>query len=94
MLRFVRDVNRHLVASFEQEVGSSEFELKEKFGRFSMDSIASCAFGVDAQSFTNGNSQFVKNARAIFRYVEVMLTSRQRGRIQLGASYTGARSWI
>ena len=29
-----------------------EFELKEVFGKFSMDTIASCAFGVDAQSFS------------------------------------------
>ena len=32
-----------------------------------MDTIASCAFGVDAQSFTNDDSVFVKNAINIFR---------------------------
>ena len=33
----------------------------------SMDSIASCAFGVDAQSFSNRDTKFVQNAREIFR---------------------------
>ena len=42
-------------------------ELKEAFGKYSMDSIASCAFGVDAESFDNPQSKFVKNARDIFR---------------------------
>ena len=32
-----------------------------------MDTIASCAFGVDAQSFTNPNSQFVEFAVNIFK---------------------------
>jgi hypothetical protein len=37
------------------------------FGKFSMDTIASAAFGVDSGSFTDPNSQFVKYARTIFR---------------------------
>ena len=32
----------------------------------SMDTIASCAFGVDSQSFTNENSKFVKYAKNVF----------------------------
>jgi len=31
-----------------------------------MDSIASCAFGVDPESFTNKDSNFVKNAARVF----------------------------
>jgi len=38
------------------------------WGKFSMDSIASCAFGVDAESFTNSNSNFVKNAMEVFKF--------------------------
>ena len=44
-----------------------EFDTRVKFGKFSMDSIASCAFGVDAQSFSNSDTTFVRNAREIFR---------------------------
>ena len=40
---------------------------KETFGKYSMDSIASCAFGVDAESFGAKESKFVKSAKDIFR---------------------------
>ena len=33
-----------------------------------MDTIASCAFGVDAQSFQNQNSPFVKHANGFFKF--------------------------
>jgi hypothetical protein len=34
----------------------AEFELKDLFGKFSMDTIASCAFGVDSQSFASSGN--------------------------------------
>ena len=37
------------------------------FGKFSLDTLASCALGVDAESFTNSRSPFVKYAANIFR---------------------------
>ncbi len=43
------------------------FNCKESFGKMTMDAIASCAFGVDAQSFTNKESKFVEYARNIFK---------------------------
>ena len=36
-----------------------------------MDTIAAAAFGVDAQSFTNPKSEFVKYARTVFRNAPV-----------------------
>ena len=39
-----------------------DFEVKELMGKFTMDTIASCAFGVDAQSFNTKTSPFVQNA--------------------------------
>ena len=35
------------------------------FGKFSLDSLALAAFGVDAESFKNAESAFVKNASRI-----------------------------
>lgn len=69
MTVFINEVNNRLLKSIDDELksGKSEFELKDKFGRFSMDTIASCAFGVDAGSFTDPNSNFVQNARNVFR---------------------------
>jgi cytochrome P450 len=54
MMVFIREMGQRL----KEEVGrhaesDSEFELKDVFGKFSMDTIASCAFGVDAQSFSS-----------------------------------------
>merc|ERR1719266_1375746 len=43
------------------------FELKELLGKYSMDTIASCAFGVDSQAFVNKDSKFVEYAARIFQ---------------------------
>ena len=43
------------------------FEVKEILGKYSMDTIASCAFGVDGQIYTNEKSEFVKNASQMFK---------------------------
>ena len=42
-----------------------EFELRQLLGKYSMDTIASCAFGVNAQSFTDENSKFAQYAKNI-----------------------------
>ncbi len=46
--------------------GGKEFEVKESMGRFTMAMIASCAFGVDVEAF-NRDSQFIENAKGIFK---------------------------
>jgi len=40
--------------------------LKDTMGKFSLDTLASCAFGVDGQSFEDKESVFVNNAARIF----------------------------
>ena len=50
MVRLINDISVKLVDSFDADAASGdEFDTRVKFGKFSMDSIASCAFGVDAQ---------------------------------------------
>jgi len=67
MLKFVKHVAGDLVKEIgEKAVEETEFELKDVFGKFSLDSLASAAFGVDAESFTNEKSVFVKNAAKMF----------------------------
>ncbi|XP_037077681.1 probable cytochrome P450 6a13 [Pollicipes pollicipes] len=46
---------------------NGEIELKDCFGRFTMDNIASCAFGVNCNSFKDTNSEFAKNAQELFK---------------------------
>ena len=45
----------------------TELDMKELCGKFSMETIATCAFGVSAETFSNDDSQFVHSAKAIFR---------------------------
>jgi len=47
---------------------NQQIELKNKLGKVSMDTIASCVFGVDAQSFDNPNSEFIKQAKKTFQF--------------------------
>jgi len=54
MMVFIRETCKHLTDEIRnQSISGNEFELKDVFGKFSMDTLASCAFGVDAQSFSS-----------------------------------------
>ena len=67
MLIFMQETAKQLINEFNKfEANNEDFELKETLGKYSMDTIASCAFGVDSQSFTNQDSLFVKHASALF----------------------------
>ncbi|XP_037090401.1 probable cytochrome P450 6a13 [Pollicipes pollicipes] len=46
---------------------SGEINIKDCFGRFTMDNIASCAFGVNCNSFKDPNTEFAKNAQELFK---------------------------
>ncbi|KAF0294716.1 Cytochrome P450 3A31 [Amphibalanus amphitrite] len=48
-------------------------EVKDAFGRFTMDNIAACAFGVNCNSFTDPNSQFATNAAKIHSFHPLMI---------------------
>jgi cytochrome P450 family 6 len=68
MMVFIQEACRSMISSIGKCAENNEaFELKEMLGKYSMDSIASCAFGVDAQSYTNKDSLFVKYASNIFK---------------------------
>ena len=61
-----------LVGAFDNLATSSEgteLELKEILGKYSMDVIARCAFGVDSRAFSENeaDNQFVKNASQVFK---------------------------
>jgi cytochrome P450 family 6 len=56
-------LNRDIGLAAEE---SRKIDLKELLGKFSMETIASCAFGVDTKSFSTFESPFVKNANKIF----------------------------
>ena len=69
MLKFIQEIGQKLANEFESAASKNvDVELKEEFGKFSMDTIASCAFGVDAESFGNKKSLFVEHAANIFKF--------------------------
>ena len=60
-------VNRLAKVFEEAAVSGEEIELRSTFGMFTMDSIASCAFGIDAKCFaSNGQSPFMQYGKGLF----------------------------
>jgi len=51
----------------EEMAQKGEVDAKDCFGRFTMDNIASCAFGVNSNSFTDPNAEFAKHASSVFK---------------------------
>jgi len=67
MFKFIEETSQALTNELaEKAKAGEEFELKDTFGKFSLDTLASCAFGVDCKSFTNSKSVFVTHAKDIF----------------------------
>ena len=52
---------------YEEMEAKSRIEIKDAFGRFTMDNIASCAFGIQCNSFEDPNTEFAKHAANILR---------------------------
>ena len=72
MLKYIIHVSGGLVGELENKCQQGEeFELKDVFGKFSLDALASSAFGVDGESFKNKNSKFVKSAARIFEQTKL-----------------------
>merc|ERR1712055_1048893 len=68
MLKFVIDVSKGLFTEMERQTEKGEFELKEVTGKFSLDALATCAFGLDFDSFGGESSNaFVEHAADVFK---------------------------
>ena len=71
MMVLINEVTKNLLTEVEeltQKGRVDAVDMKELFGKFSMDTIASCAFGVDAQSFKeNKTLPFAENAGNVFK---------------------------
>ena len=68
MMVYVQETCKKLLDALDELAEKNEeFELKEVLGKYSMDTIASCAFGVDSQAFTNKDSKFLEYAANLFQ---------------------------
>ena len=66
MAHLINNISERLIDSLEEDIQrGGVIDLMDKFDKFSLDNIASCAFGIDAQAFTNQGSDFLKNARGM-----------------------------
>ncbi len=67
MMTFINGVSRKLTDGIHPAAEkSTPLDLKELFKKCTMDTIASCAFGVDAESFHDQDSVFVQQAKSPF----------------------------
>jgi len=68
MMKFIVEVSENLLAEMEKKSETGEFELKDVTGKFSLDALASCAFGIDFNSFGGAQSSaFVEHASELFK---------------------------
>ncbi len=78
MTQFINIVSQEAVKRVDKAAKDNEdLELKKLFGALSMDTMASCAFGIEAGAFNaeeGTESEFVKAARNIF-HLYVLLNS-------------------
>ena len=69
MLIFMQETSNQLLNAIDKYAEDKEpFELKDILGKYSMETIASCAFGVNAECFSNKDSKFVKFADRMFEF--------------------------
>ena len=67
MVPLINAVSKDLLTSIKSDSSSGDkTDLKETLGKFSMGAIASCAFGLDAKTFGETESPFVRFARTFF----------------------------
>lgn len=59
----------HSLVSFclKNAANNRPVDMKDMFNRYSMDTIASCAFGIDCNSFSDSKPIFAEKAEAFFR---------------------------
>ena len=62
-----------LLENVAEKGGSADLEMKKFFGRFTLDVIATCAFGVQCDSLKDEEAEFVKIAA---RFNEISLPNR------------------
>ena len=73
MLPLLQEVGDKIEKHIKEITESSDdgnIELKDLMGKFSMDALASCAFGVDSGSFSHkhSDSEFVRQAKIVFDF--------------------------
>ena len=68
MMIFINETGNRLMNALDKFANDgTNFEAKLLLGKFSMDTIASCAFGVDAKVYDDEASVFMQHSTALFK---------------------------
>ena len=90
MMVFINETGNRLITTMDKLAESGEdFETKHVLGKFSMDTIASCAFGVDAKVHETEDSIFVKYAGELFKQGPILVWCSTLPQPQVGD-----QSWL
>lgn len=78
MFPLMEQVAKNLVAYLNTEpeaLGADGLNAKDLANKFTADCVASCAFGLKGESFTDPNAQFLNLGKSLFRssYVDILL---------------------
>ena len=66
LLRAINEKMNDYVLKFAQS--QTQFETKDLAGKFSLDGLASCAFGVETGSFDGEDSEFLYHGKGVFKF--------------------------
>uniref|UniRef100_A0AAT9UTT0 Cytochrome P450 6PZ29 n=1 Tax=Maconellicoccus hirsutus TaxID=177089 RepID=A0AAT9UTT0_MACHI len=68
MLPLVKECATHLSQVLENLPSEESFDMKDFWARYMTDIVASCVFGIDANSLANPDSEFLAFGKKIFRF--------------------------
>jgi cytochrome P450 len=79
MSHLITDCTNQMINYLDKFYEGKEIEMKEFFGRFTLDVIASCAFGIQCDSLANPDAEFVKviarfNELTLFNVIALILS--------------------
>lgn len=68
MFHIITDCAGLLIKSVEkQAIDKTPIDIKDALGRYTTDTIGSCAFGLECNSFADDDGEFRKNGKKLFR---------------------------
>ena len=69
MTPLLQEINRKMDSHISNLARAGDpFETKELGGKFSLDGLASCAFGVETGSFDGKESEFLYHGKNVFKF--------------------------
>ena len=84
MFDYVATIGKQTATTMKDKItagGENVFEFKDLAGKFTVDVIASCAFGIEVNSFKDPDNDFQKIAKAVTNFTNLKTTMKFIGYI-------------